>query len=93
MRTKLHLRIVGPASDLPKGQRFCTCCERPLRGKVAYLELEEGTARYTDSGLIPPERSQGWFPFGLTCAAKELRRETDQTFRIAQIIARREKNI
>ena len=68
MNSKPH--IVGPASELPTSDRFCTCCKRPLRGRVAYLELDQRTGAYHDNGGIPPEQSQGWFPFGLTCAER-----------------------
>jgi hypothetical protein len=63
-------RIVGPASELDVASRFCTCCDRPLKARAAWLELDQRTFTYHDRGDVPPERSQGWFPFGLTCAAK-----------------------
>lgn len=65
-------RIISPASELEKSQRFCTCCDRPLRQRVAWLELDQRTDSYHDHGGVPAEQSQGWFPFGLTCARKEL---------------------
>lgn len=65
-------RIVGPASEIEEHSRFCTCCERPLKSKVAWLEKEISTGRYHDRGGIPAENSQGWFPFGLTCARRLL---------------------
>lgn len=67
-------RIIGPASELPASERQCTCCGKTLRGKVAYLELDQRTGRYHDCGDIPVEQSQGWFPFGKTCAQHELER-------------------
>ena len=63
-------RIIAPASELAPTMRFCTCCERPLRGKVAWLELDQRTFTYHDRGDVPAEKSQGWFPFGMTCATK-----------------------
>ena len=39
METKWTPRIVESATLLHENSRFCTCCERPLRGMVAWLEL------------------------------------------------------
>ena len=64
------LRIVGPASDLQPGNDTCTCCDRKLNGQVAWLELDQRDDTYHDHGGVPPEKSQGWFPFGMTCARK-----------------------
>ena len=64
------LRIVGPASELEPSQRYCTCCERRLTNKVAWLERHTTKGFYSDRGDIPEEYSQGWFPFGLACAEK-----------------------
>jgi hypothetical protein len=66
-------KIVGPASELMTVHSMpavCTCCERPLKGNVAWLELDQRDDTYHDRGDVPPERSQGWFPFGITCATK-----------------------
>lgn len=57
------------ASDLPESERYCTCCERPLRGRLTWLEMNSRTGKYSAGG-VPPEQSQGWFPFGPTCARK-----------------------
>ena len=40
----------------------------PLKTKVAWLELDQRTDTYHDCGGVPADKSQGWFPFGLTCA-------------------------
>ena len=64
------LRIVEPPSPMLK--RHCTCCGRLLRGSVAWLELDQRTDTYHDRGGVPPDASQGWFPFGLTCARRML---------------------
>src|ERR1044072_1501777 len=65
-------RVVANATnDLEASQRWCTCCERPLRGKFAWLELDQRTDTYHDRGGVPADRSQGWFPFGMTCARKK----------------------
>ena len=52
----------------------CNECEERLKpGKAVWLELVEGTGDYYFHG-IPKKlldegyRSQGWFPFGSTCA-------------------------
>ena len=65
-------RITGPASEIKGFDRLCTCCERPLKNKVAWLEKDVRSNRYTDDGSIPEEHSQGWFPFGLACARNTL---------------------
>lgn len=71
--TRTEPRIIGPASEIAGPARYCTCCERPLRGKVAWLELDQRTNAYHDRGGVPADKSQGWFPFGMTCARKMLR--------------------
>jgi hypothetical protein len=61
------------ASDLEEAERYCTCCERDLSGHaVRMLELDQRTDTYHDFGGVPENRSQGWFPFGLTCARKKI---------------------
>jgi len=54
--------------DLPQNQRYCTCCEKPLSAAARMLELDQRTQTYHDFQDVPAELSQGWFPFGLTCA-------------------------
>ena len=61
-------RIISQAAELAASERYCTCCERPLRSKVAWLEFDQRTNAYHDCGGVPVESSQGWFPFGMTCA-------------------------
>ena len=65
-------RIIGPAAEIAPPERHCTCCRKSLRGRVAWLELDQRTNTYHDRGDIPADCSQGWFPFGLTCARAEL---------------------
>lgn len=65
-------RIVGPAGELVGLQRHCTACGRLLRGKVAWLELDQRTNTYHDCGDVPADKSQGWFPFGMDCARAAL---------------------
>jgi hypothetical protein len=45
----------------------CTCCGRPL-AKVVYLELDQRIWEYHDAKNVPADKSQGWFPFGPSCA-------------------------
>lgn len=68
-----QLRVTANASDLAPDQRYCTCCERQLKAKFAWLELDQRTNTYHDKGGVPAEKSQGWFPFGMTCARNQLR--------------------
>lgn len=63
-------RIISRANELAPSERYCTCCQRPLRKKVAHLELDQRTDVYHDFGGVPPDKSQGWFPFGIACARK-----------------------
>lgn len=65
-----NLRVTANASELPETERWCTCCKKPLVRRFAYLELDQRIDAYHDFGGVPADRSQGWFPFGLTCAAK-----------------------
>ena len=58
------------AGELGLGERYCTCCERKLRGEVRMLELDQRGHVYHDLQDVPSDKSQGWFPFGLTCARK-----------------------
>lgn len=63
------------ASELPEDERFCRCCQKPLKNKVRFLELDQRTDTYHDNGDVPSDKSQGWFPFGLTCASKIMKEE------------------
>lgn len=49
----------------------CTRCFREIEpGQERWLELDQRTNTYTARG-VPPEHSQGGFPFGTTCAEYE----------------------
>lgn len=50
-------RIISHASELTEPDRLCACCERPLKGKVAWLELDQRTDTYHDLGGVP-ERAE-----------------------------------
>lgn len=68
MNARRYPRVVSEASELEPAQRHCTCCQRPLRRKVAWLELDQRTDLYHDCGGVPSDKSQGWFAFGIGCA-------------------------
>src|SRR5690606_9006 len=72
--SRITPRVTCPASEVDADCRFCTCCERPLKGTAAWLELDQRTTTYHDFGGVPVDKSQGWFPFGMTCAKNELRK-------------------
>ena len=57
--------------DLTPDQRFCTCCGQRLAGAARMLELDQRTQTYHDFGGVPESKSQGSFPFGLTCSRKQ----------------------
>ena len=62
-----------PAAELDTSSRYCTCCQRKLTGIVRMLELDQRNNTYHDFSGVPEDKSQGWFPFGLKCAANKLR--------------------
>lgn len=64
--TVAELPCAGHASR----KEFCTCCGQKLNGKVRMLELDQRSDTYHDFGGVPESQSQGWFPFGLSCAKK-----------------------
>ena len=63
---------ISDASQLEEPERFCTCCEKRLKRKFAWLELDQRDNTYHDRGDVPSDQSQGWFPFGMTCAKRKL---------------------
>jgi hypothetical protein len=68
-------RVIGDAAELSPDGRFCTCCGAALKAKIAWLELDQRTDTYHDLGGVPEDKSQGWFPFGMTCARNLLKRQ------------------
>ncbi len=73
-RIKGHFRWTGRASDLRPLERLCTCCHAHLKGRIAWLEFDQrldANGPYHDFGDVPENQSQGWFPFGLTCARNQ----------------------
>lgn len=73
VRTEPRVIDAGP-DEMATDARWCTCCKRPLTRQIAWLELDQRTDTYHDFGGVPPSQSQGWFPFGMTCARKLLKR-------------------
>lgn len=71
------VRWNGRTSDLPEHERYCTCCGRELSAAHRMLEHDQRTGGYHDFNDVPEFHSQGWFPFGLTCAAKAVKHEAD----------------
>ncbi len=69
------------ASELDLSERWCTCCERNLRGRVRMLEHDMRFDTYHDYGDIPVADSRGCFPFGIACAKREQRKETQRRCR------------
>lgn len=66
MTKQVGPRVTQKASELDVAQRYCTHCGRKLTGTVAWLEYDTVARKYTDSGMVT--ESQGWFPFGVSCA-------------------------
>jgi hypothetical protein len=53
----------------------CERCGEELHpDREVYLELDQRTRTYAKEGTVPPEHSQGGFPFGAACAQKELQK-------------------
>ena len=52
-------------------QDTCECCGKELNA-ARMLELDQRTNTYHDLGGVPDNKSQGWFPFGLTCAKRKV---------------------
>lgn len=80
----VSLRCDGKTSALPEQERYCTCCERELSAAHRMLELDQRTQTYHDFRGVPEDRSQGWFPFGLTCARKLVAQEVSRRAALAQ---------
>jgi hypothetical protein len=71
-------RRIGNADEMDPSDRYCTRCKKPLKDKVAWLELDQRDWTYHDRGGVPDAKSQGWFPFGLDCARRLLAEEGGQ---------------
>lgn len=53
------------------GER-CSRCDRELKSECVMLELDRRDNSYHQRGDVPPDQSQGWFPFGKDCAERIL---------------------
>lgn len=74
----------GKFTELAESERYCTCCRKDLNGHAfRWLELDQRIDAYHDFGDVPPEKSQGLFPFGLTCAKKLVKIADVQRIRLA----------
>lgn len=74
--TAIANRVYISSVDLTAGERYCTCCKRDLSGHIVrMLELDQRTQTYHDMADVPSDESQGWFPFGVTCARKLVAQE------------------
>lgn len=55
-------------------QTYCTCCGKLLKNEstIVMLEFNSLTGEYLPRGseLLPIDVSQGFFPFGASCAKK-----------------------
>lgn len=68
----------GLAAELHPSERYCTICKKALRGRFAWLERDCISGECRDGG-IAPERSQGWFPVGMTCARAAIAKAEDSS--------------
>jgi len=68
MTSKPTPRRIGNTDEIDPDGRYCTRCKQRLKGKVAWLELDQRDYTYHDRADVPADRSQGWFPFGVDCA-------------------------
>lgn len=56
------------------GMKTCSCCGKPLHQmRRVWLELDQRIYCYHDYNSVPEPQSQGWFAFGPSCAARQLR--------------------
>lgn len=54
----------------------CTKCGKIIKSdKTLYLELDQRDGKYYACGTVPPEHSQGAFPFGPDCIIKQYKKE------------------
>ena len=74
---KAHSGMPGPKErELAQagivGPFFCTRCgERLDPEKMVWLELDQRSGTYHDSGEIPADQNQGGFTFGSACAKRQ----------------------
>jgi hypothetical protein len=56
-----------------KPDRTCARCGKRHLGAFVWLELNTVTGTYHEPGTVPPEQSQGLFPFGGQCAKQAIK--------------------
>ena len=55
-----------------RNQDECQCCGKRIKaGKEVMLELDQRDSTYHDFGDVPDDKSQGFFPFGASCAKRQ----------------------
>ena len=53
-------------------QNECQCCGKRIKaGAEVMLEHDQRDWTYHDFGDVPDDQSQGWFPFGASCAKRK----------------------
>ena len=68
--TKNQLKLQQSKMEITNDD-VCTCCGKQLKQAGAvWLELSFITNKYYIDDVVPSQDSQGYFPFGLTCAQK-----------------------
>jgi|APGre2960657404_1045060.scaffolds.fasta_scaffold221000_1 hypothetical protein len=60
-----------PKYEVDSDVDFCHCCNKVLKSnKTVWLEQSIETTKFYITNVVPQEKSQGYKPFGLTCAKK-----------------------
>lgn len=68
--TKNQLKLQQSNMDISNDD-VCTCCGKKLKQATAvWLEKSFITNKYYLDNVVPNQESQGYFPFGITCAQK-----------------------
>ena len=68
--TKNQLKLQQSKMEIANDD-VCTCCGKKLNQTSAvWLECSFVTNKYYLDNVVPSQDSQGYFPFGLTCAQK-----------------------
>lgn len=56
--------------------QHCHRCDQDLHpDRIVWLELHNGRGTFHEPGTVPPENSQGEFPFGAACAQNQLKED------------------
>lgn len=73
------------------GMTQCDCCGKPLAwGRTVWLEFDRRIDSFHDYELgVPEDQSQGWFPFGPSCAARLLREAREAAKRAGVFLGRK----